>query len=124
LTGLTGIGVHLIEVQPDCETTEFRVHHYEDECVYILDGSGEAIIGAETFQISAGDFIGYRKNGLAHTIKNTGAEALRCLVVGERLPHDVGDYPHLKKRLYRNANLPPNIVEHEHIGEPTMGAKK
>lgn len=33
LTGLTGIGVHMIEVEPGHETTEHHVHHHEDECV-------------------------------------------------------------------------------------------
>ncbi|MEO1069163.1 MAG: cupin, partial [Cyanobacteria bacterium J06638_6] len=33
LTGLTGIGFHIIEVEPGCESTEFHQHHHEDECV-------------------------------------------------------------------------------------------
>ena len=36
LTGLTGIGFHIIEVQPGDETTEFHRHNYEDECVYVF----------------------------------------------------------------------------------------
>ena len=36
LTGLTGLGFHLIEVEPGCETTEHHLHHQEDECVYVL----------------------------------------------------------------------------------------
>lgn len=124
LTGLTGIGFHIIEVQPGHETTEYHVHYHEDECVYVLAGTATATLGEETFQVKAGDFIGYRKGGLAHTIANTGTEVLRCIVVGERLAHDVGDYPNLGKRLYRNTGLPPNLVDHANIAEPTMGAKK
>ncbi|SMX44788.1 cupin domain-containing protein [Actibacterium lipolyticum] len=123
LTGLTGIGVHIIEVAPGHETTEFHVHHHEDECVYILSGTATAEIGNESFSVKAGDFIGYRKGGLAHTIHNTGTETLRCLVVGQRLPHDVGDYPRQQKRIFRNAGLPWDLVDHDTIVNPNAGAK-
>lgn len=46
------------------------------------------------------------------------------IVVGERLPHDVGDYPRLEKRIYRQAGLKPNVVTFDAIEEPVMGAKK
>lgn len=124
LAGLTGIGFHIIEVEPGHETTEYHVHHHEDECVYVLAGTATATLGEETFQVKAGDFIGYRKGGLAHTIANTGTDVLRCIVVGERLAHDVGDYPRQGKRIYRQAGLPPNLVDHANIAEPVMGAKK
>ncbi len=75
------------------------------------------------FEIQTGDFVGYRKGGLAHSILNTGAETLRCIVVGTRLPHDVVDYPLQGKRLFRNAGVKPNVVEHDNIDEPVLGAK-
>lgn len=115
VTGLTGFGFHIIEVEPGFETTEHHCHHHEDECVYVLEGSATAFIGEETFEISDGDFIGYRKGGLAHSIKNTGTGTFRCIVVGERLAHDVGDYPRKKKRIYRNAGLTWNLVDHDDI---------
>jgi len=124
LTGLNGFGFHIIEVEPTCETTEYHMHYFEDECVYVLAGTATAHIGDKEFQIKAGDFIGYRKGGLAHTIKNTGAETLRCIVVGERLPHDIGDYPHKKKRIYRNQGMKWNLVDIDAIEEPSAGAKK
>lgn len=123
MTGLTGIGFHLIEVEPGRETTEFHKHYHEDEAVFILAGSGTARIGVENFAVKAGDFIGYRKGGLAHSIENTGKEILRCIVVGERLAHDVGDYPDKAKRIYRQAGLKPNLVNLADIEEPVMGAK-
>ena len=124
LAGLTGFGFHLIEVAPGHETTEYHVHHFEDECVYVLDGQATAVIGDAEHAIGPGDFIGYRKGGLAHTIRNTGSEVLRCLVVGERLPHDVGDYPNKAKRIYRNAGLPWDVVDHVHIVNPQGAGKK
>lgn len=123
LTGLTGIGFHIIEVQPGHETTEHHVHHHEDECVFVLDGEGTAWLGEEAVPIKAGDFLGYRKGGLAHSIRNTGQSVLRCIVAGQRLAHDVGDYPHLGKRVFRNAGLPWSLVSREAIEEPQAGAK-
>lgn len=117
LTGLTGLGFHIIEVAPGCETTEMHVHHHEDECVYVLAGHATAQIGEERHEIGPGDFIGYRKGGLAHTIFNTGEETLRCIVVGQRLPHDVADYPRQAKRIYRHEGLVWNLVAHDHVVE-------
>jgi len=122
--GLTGLGIHLIEVEPGCETTEFHVHHYEDEAVYVLAGTATATIGDEEHAIGPGDFVGYRKGGLPHTIVNTGDEVLRCLVVGQRLDHDVGDYPRKSLRIWRNQGLPWDVAPHDAIEHPKAGAKK
>lgn len=124
MVGLTGFGFHLIEVEPGHETTEHHVHYHEDECVFVLSGSATAYIGDEEIAIKAGDFLGHRKGGSAHSIKNTGNERLRCIVVGERLPNDVVDYPKLNKRLFRNAGMTWNLVDRDAIDEPVAGAKK
>jgi uncharacterized cupin superfamily protein len=124
LTGLTGLGFHIIEVAPGHLTTEHHVHHFEDECVYVLDGEATAYVGDAEVPVKAGDFLGYRKGGAAHSIRNTGAHPLRCIVAGERNPHDVGDYPNLGKRLFRNAGQKSNLVDVSAIEEPVAGAKK
>lgn len=123
-TGLTGLGIHLIEVQPGHVTTEYHVHHYEDEAVYVLSGEGTADIGDESVLVKAGDFIGYRKGGKAHTIRNTGSEVFRCLVIGQRLAQDVADYPRLGKRIYRNEGMPWDLADHSALTHPQAGAKK
>ncbi len=46
---------------------------------------------------------------------NNGEETLVCLVIGQRLEQDVGDYPRLAKRLYRNSGE-WNLVDHDDIG--------
>lgn len=114
-TGLTGIGVHIIEVEPGRESTEYHVHYHEDECVYILSGSASVTIGEESFTVEPGDFIGYRAGGEAHTMLNTGAETLRCMVIGERLAHDVADYPRKRKRIFRNTGVEWNTVSFDHL---------
>lgn len=123
-TGLTGLGIHIIEVQPGDETTEYHLHYFEDEAVYVLAGTATAVIGETEHAIGPGDFIGYRKGGLAHTIVNTGAALLRLLVIGERLAHDVGDYPRLGKRIYRQAGRAWDLVDHADIVEITGAGKK
>ena len=123
-TGLSGFGFHIIEVEPGHETTEHHVHHYEDECVFVLSGTATAVIGEEEFTIAAGDFIGYRKGGLPHSIRNTGSALLRCIVVGERRAHDVCDYPRQNKRLFRNAGMPWSLVDVAQIEAPGSGTGK
>lgn len=123
-TGLTGLGFHIIEVQPGHETTETHMHYVEDECVYVLSGTATATIGDEDHPIGPGDFIGYRKGGLPHTIVNTGAEVFRCIVVGQRLDHDVADYTRQNRRIYRNAGLPWSVVDIDAITVPGGNAGK
>lgn len=123
LTGLNNIGFHIIEVNPGHSTTETHVHYNEEECVYILEGQAEALVGDDTFNVEAGDFIGYRAGGKPHNLKNTGSEILKCIVVGQRLEHDTADYPALKKRIYRTKGQKWNLVDFENIAEPEAGNK-
>ena len=122
-TGLTGFGFHLIEVAPGHESTEYHVHHHEDECAYVLSGTGTVTIGRTDHAIGPGDFIAYPRGGDAHTMCNTGDEPLVCIVVGERLAHDVGDYPRKRKRIFRQAGLPWQLVDFGAIETPQGGAK-
>lgn len=123
LTGLSGLGFHIIEIQPGHESTELHRHYHEDECVFILEGTAEATIGDKKYPVKAGDFIGYRAGGEPHALRNNGNALLKCIVVGQRLDHDVADYPNLKKRIYRNKGLKWNLVDMDNIVEPTAGKK-
>ncbi len=123
LTGLQGLGFHIIEVQPGRESTELHAHYYEDECVYILEGEAEATIGDKTYTVRAGDFIGFRARGESHKLENTSTESFKCIVVGQRLDHDIADYPRKRKRLFRNKGLRWNLVDLDDIDEPVAGRK-
>jgi uncharacterized cupin superfamily protein len=103
LVGLKNLGFHIIEVQPGNESTEYHKHYEEEECVYILAGAARVTIGQEEYRVKAGDFIGYPANDLPHTMLNDGSEVLRCIVVGQRLPSGVSEYPKKGKRAYRYA---------------------
>lgn len=123
LTGLNHIGFHIIEMQPGRESTEAHVHYFEEECVYILEGEAEARIGDKGHAVKAGDFIGYRVGGESHKLTNTGSSILKCIVVGQRLDHDVADYTDVNKRIFRNTGMPWNLVDIDNIEEPVAGKK-
>lgn len=122
VAGLKNLGFHIIEVLPGYESTEYHVHFFEDECVYILLGNATVTIDEINYEVGAGDFIGYPAGGLPHTMKNTGSEVLRCIVVGQRLTHDVGDYPRLGKRLYRYGQS-NDVADIKDISHPNIGRK-
>ena len=105
VVGLNHIGVHIVSVEPGRDTTEYHKHYYEEECVYILSGTGMAIIDGDSCSVEKGDFLGFPRNTVAHNIKNTGSDTLVILVMGQRLAQDVADYPDKGKRLYRNSGV-------------------
>ncbi len=123
IVGLKGLGFHIIEVPAGRESTEFHAHQFEDECTYVLEGRGTVVVGDERIEVGPGDFIGYPAGGPAHTMINDGDAPLRCIVVGQRLAHDVSEYPKLGKRLFRNGTLPWNLVDVAGISEPNAGKK-
>ncbi len=100
LTGLTQFGVHLLTLMPGHESAEYHRHLYEEEFVYVLSGTGSVTIGERASEIGPGDFIGFPRGGEAHTVQNTGEAPLELLVGGQRLEHDVCEYPRIGKRLY------------------------
>jgi len=122
MTGLTELDFSIVEVAPGDESTEHHVHYHEEECWYVLEGEATARIGAESKPVKAGDFIGCRKGGLAHSFKNTGSTPFRCISVSQCTNHDVSDYPRRGKRLFRNKNLTFNMVDLTVIDRP-FGAK-
>jgi len=122
MTGLTELDFSIIEVAPGDESTEHHVHYHEEECWYILEGEATARIGAQSKTVKAGDFVGCRKGGLAHSFKNTGSGTFRCISVSQCTNHDVSDYPRRGKRLFRNKNLTFNLVDLTVIDRP-FGAK-
>ena len=123
ITGLNNIGFHIIEVSPGHESTELHKHYFEEECVYILEGEAQATIGNDVFQVKAGDFIGYRTDGEPHKLTNNSDAVVKCIVVGQRLDHDVGDYTNLNKRIYRNKGLQWDVVDLENVAHPEAGKK-
>ncbi|KMW56593.1 Cupin 2 conserved barrel domain protein [Candidatus Rhodobacter oscarellae] len=118
LTGLSEIGFQLVEVLPGHESTEHHVHHHEEECLFVLEGEATARVGADVYQLKPGDFMGCRKSGLAHSLKNDSDKPFRCIAISQRKDHDVSDYPRAGKRLFRNRDLTWNMVDKRVIDRP------
>jgi uncharacterized cupin superfamily protein len=115
--GLKNIGIHLISIAAGDKSTEFHSHMYEEEAIYVLSGRGTEVIGDVRHKIGPGDFIGLPAGGPAHETINEGNEPLVCLVIGQRLPQDVVDYPRRGKRLYRNGGQ-RDMIDLGRIGKP------
>ena len=87
-------GVNLARVPPGREAFVPHYHLHLEEWVYVLSGSGAALVGGATLEIGAGDFLGFPCDGTVHHITNIGDEDLVYLQGGERGP-DVAVFPTL-----------------------------
>ena len=56
-------------------------HDNEEECFYVLAGTGLAIVGESEIPVMAGSFI-YVPRNTAHSMKNTGRDHLEYLFFG------------------------------------------
>lgn len=55
-------------------------HRATEEVYYVLEGSGEMTIGDETELVAAGDAV-FIPTGKWHSLRNTGATAMRIVLV-------------------------------------------
>jgi quercetin dioxygenase-like cupin family protein len=69
----------IVEVQPGCRAPAHR--HNCEEVYYVLDGRGEVVSDGVPHAFEAGDAV-YNAPNSVHTVRNTGGETLRLLVVG------------------------------------------
>lgn len=99
--GLKRTGVNFIRVPPGRESYVYHSHRFEEEWLYILSGTGVALIDGQEFAVAAGDFIGFPTPSVAHLLRNTGAEDLVYLSGGENREFEVAEFPTLKRRMVR-----------------------
>ena len=99
--GLKRTGVNFISVPPGRESYVYHSHRFEEEWLYILSGTGVALIDGQEFAVAAGDFIGFPTPSVAHLLRNTGAEDLVYLSGGENREFEVAEFPTLKRRMVR-----------------------
>ncbi len=69
--GMSEMGVHMIYVEPNQDSTEFHKHLYEEECIYVISGSGKLTIESDEYDVSGGDFIGLSANGVHRYVTNS-----------------------------------------------------
>ncbi len=77
------------EVLPPGAAVGRHFHRQTEEVYYILSGTGEMTVGDETAEVSAGDAV-YIPVENVHTLKNTGSEPMKILLVCGAA-HDFGD---------------------------------
>ena len=66
-----------------------EVHDKEDQILYFVAGSGEAILEGESQEISEGDIVLVHK-GTSHDFKNTGSEDLKIITTYSPPHHPTG----------------------------------
>jgi uncharacterized cupin superfamily protein len=98
LAGLERVHVSLARVPPGKDSFAYHAHMVEEEWMYVISGRGIAEVDGAEHEIGPGDFLGFPAGGVAHLVKNRGAEELVYLMGGESQPLDVVEYPHLGKR--------------------------
>ena len=64
---------------PGCAVTRHR-HREIEEIYYVLSGAGVMTVGDQSREVSSGDAI-YIPRGQVHSLNNTGAEAIKLLLV-------------------------------------------
>ena len=64
---------------PGCSV---RPHYHRDleEIYYVVSGNGIMTVGEKSREVSAGDAV-YIPKGHCHSLKNTGAESIRLILV-------------------------------------------
>ena len=99
--GLKRTGVNFMRVPAGRESYVYHSHRYEEEWMYILSGSGIALVDGGEFPIGPGDFLGFPAPSVAHLLRNTGEEDLVYLAGGEHREFEVAEFPLLGKRMVR-----------------------
>jgi len=114
--GLQRLGVHIVTLAPGRESTQFHFHDADEEFIYVLSGRGVAEIGDDTFEIGAGDFMGFTAPSAPHTLTNPYDVDLVYLMAGERNPNDVVHYPRIRRTMLKGPG-PRRWVDWDNLHE-------
>ena len=96
------VGVAIEELAPGKQSAPAHWHVFEEEHVYILEGSLTVRIGAEHHRMTAGDYVCFPAGQQAgHCLVNDGDAPCRYVIVGERNPNEVSVYTDSNKVLVR-----------------------
>lgn len=100
IVGLTTFGLHLVRVEPRDETTQHHYHEESDEFIYMLSGKLTLRYGDESYDLNAGDFVGFPAHGAAHSMRNDSDTDATYLMGGSRPPIDICNYPDIERKMY------------------------
>lgn len=97
------VGVAIEELDPGKRTVPAHYHLFEEEHLYVLEGSVTVRIGNGTHDMKAGGYVCFPAGQRAgHCLINNGTETCRYVVVGERNPNEVVVYTDTDKVLVRS----------------------
>ncbi len=93
--GARRLGYNLTVVPTGKRAFPFHNHQVNEEMFFVLSGTGEVRIGADTYQLRAGDIVACPPGGpeTAHQIVNTGDGELRYLAVSTKMSPEIAEYP-------------------------------
>ncbi len=98
VSGGSALGCTWHEVEPGRAAYPRHFHTANEEAVYVLEGTGTALIGEAAVAIGPGDFIGLPVGPEhVHQIKNTGTAPLRYLAFSTMHDVEIVGYPDSKK---------------------------
>jgi uncharacterized cupin superfamily protein len=92
--GSTHCGFRLYRLAPGQQSTRLHRHLLQEEMFLILAGTAALRHGEREVPVKAGDFILYPAGDpAAHTFVNRGSETMEYVATGDRLSHEVCEYP-------------------------------
>ncbi len=99
--GLERLGIHLVRLEPDHDSTQFHFHRQDEEFLYILEGHGRAEIGDGVHPVGPGDFMAFARDSQPHNLHNDSEQDLVYLMGGSRSEIDICEYPRIGRRMFR-----------------------
>lgn len=92
--GTSASGLRIERLAPGMQASPPHRHHFQEEMFLVLRGRGLLRHGGEDVPVAEGDFIVYRAGDPEpHTFLNDGPEPLELIATGNRVPHEVCEFP-------------------------------
>ncbi|NOT41174.1 MAG: cupin domain-containing protein [Alphaproteobacteria bacterium] len=96
------VGVAVEELQPGMQSAPAHYHFFEEEHVYVLEGTLTVRLGASRHAMKAGAYACFPAGQKAgHCLINDSGTVCRYVIIGERSPNEVVVYPDSNKVLVR-----------------------
>lgn len=97
------IGVAIEELPPGMQTSPAHFHIFEEEHVYVLDGSPTLRLGAARHAMKPGDYVCFpASQKIGHCLINETDRPCRYVIIGENDPNEVVVYTDSNKVLVRS----------------------
>jgi uncharacterized cupin superfamily protein len=96
------VGVAIEELQPGMQSAPAHYHVFEEEHVYIVEGTLTMRLGPDTYEMKTGDYVCFPAGQKAgHCLINNSGATCRYVIVGESNPNEVAIYTDSHKVLVR-----------------------